>query len=238
MTVPNLAISLVGGALAAVATLVGGTVALRLRRNVALLTAFGSGVVIAVALLELLPEALELSEAAASPFSVMTKVAFGFVGYLVLDRASSLYTQGGSDPSSQLAPALLTAHSAMDGLAVGLALQVSSEAGWLVLLGVLAHDFVDGANSVILSTTEGGSTTRARAWLLANAAAPSAGLVCAAFISISADCIAAAFAVFAGGFLYVGASELLPRSRTDRAPLANCAAIILGFVAFYFFTRV
>lgn len=237
MTTPSIITLVVAGILAAAATLVGGAIALRLNGRVALLTAFGSGVIISVALLELVPEALQLSGATVNPFAVMTTVALGFAGYLILDRVSALLTQERPDRRGHLAPALLTVHSAMDGLAIGLALQVSSEAGWLVLIGVLAHDFVDGANSVIISMADGASTKRARGWLIANSAAPSVGLICAALVSISNNWLVGALAVFAGGFLYVGASELLPRSRSDSSPLANGTATIFGFIAFYIVAR-
>ena len=233
MTTPSIITLVVAGILAAAVTLIGGAIALRLNGRVALLTAFGSGVIISVALLELVPEALQLPGATVNPFAVMTTVAFGFAGYLILDRVSALLTQERPDRRGHLAPALLTVHSAMDGLAIGLALQVSSEAGWLVLVGVLAHDFVDGANSVIISMADGASKKRARGWLIANSAAPGVGLIGASLATVPTNFLVGSLAVFAGGFLYVGASELLPRSRADSTPLRNGAATIAGFLAFY-----
>ena len=107
----------------------------------------------------------------------MAKVACGFAAYLILDRLAAAFLQSRPDLNGHLAPALLTLHSAMDGLAIGLSLQVSVAAGWLGIVGVLAHDFVDGANSVILSIGDGRGIKRARRWLIADAAAPGLGLI-------------------------------------------------------------
>lgn len=234
MILPSLPAMAVAGVFTAVATLVGGGIALRLKAKLSLLTAFGSGVVIAVALLDLLPEAFSLSGDAPSPLSLMVKVTCGFAVYLIVDRFAALFSKSRPDRRGHLAPALLTFHSAMDGLAIGLALQVSTAAGWLVIIGVLAHDFVDGANSVILSTVEGENVKRAIGWLIANAAAPSLGMIASRVITLSSTSLAECLALFGGGFLYVGASELLPRSRTEGNPIANGAATVLGLIAFYF----
>ena len=57
----------------------------------------------------------------------------------------------------------------MDGLGIGFAFQVSSAAGMIVAFAVLAHDFVDGANTVTLSLAGGSDPAIARRWLLADA---------------------------------------------------------------------
>ena len=96
-----------------------------------------------------------------------------------------------------------------------------------------AHDFVDGANSVIISMADGASKKRARGWLIANSAAPGVGLIGASLVTVPTNFLVGSLAVFAGGFLHVGASELLPRSRADSTPLRNGGATIAGFLAFY-----
>ena len=103
----------------------------------------------------------------------------------------------------------LLLHSLMDGLGIGLAFQVSSSAGWLVAAGVLAHDIADGANMVGMSMVDS-DTRKARFWLLANAAAPLAGVMIGQAVLIDPADFALILALFAGGFLYIGAVAVLP----------------------------
>jgi ZIP family zinc transporter len=104
----------------------------------------------------------------------------------------------------------------MDGLGIGLAFQFSSMAGLIVAAAVLAHDLCDGANTVILSLGAGSSPRTAKQWLVADALAPLAGIVVAQLIAVPSPILALLMALFAGFFLYVGASELLPKSHQDR----------------------
>jgi ZIP family zinc transporter len=233
VTLTGTALLFVVGLLAGVATLVGGGLALRFRSALGLLLGFSSGAIIGVALFDLLPEALELAGEAHSPLSITTAVAIGFGLYLATDRSSALLAGASAQGRNHFGPASLTAHSLMDGLGIGLAFHVSSAAGLIVALAVLAHDFLDGANTVTLSLAGGSGTRMARGWLLADAAAPLVGIGLARLISIPTFTLAVLLGVFAGFFLYIGASELLPRSHDERPHLSTIAATGLGFVFIY-----
>lgn len=215
------------------ATLLGGGLALRFRSALGLLLGFSSGAIIGVALFDLLPEALDLGGDQHSHLSITTAVAIGFCLYLIADRVSVLTTNGPGGHSGHFAPASLTAHSVMDGLGIGLAFHVSSAAGLIVALAVLAHDFLDGANTVTLSLAGGSGTPTARGWLFADAAAPLVGIELAGLFSISSFALAALLGVFAGFFLYIGASELLPRSHDRRPRLSTLAATAAGLIFIY-----
>ena len=132
---PEIVLVLLGLA-AAAATMVGGTLALRLERRIHLILGFSAGAVMGVALLDLLPEALELSR---KPSSVLVLTAIGFMAYLAADRALARPAAG-----EHLGAGSLTLHSVMDGLAIGLSFQVSPAAAAVVTLAVLAHDVSDG----------------------------------------------------------------------------------------------
>jgi hypothetical protein len=125
------------------ATLVGGALALRFRRQIPLILGFSAGAVIGVALFDLLPEALALGAKAAAPAVVLGLVGAGFCSYMLLERGMGAAGEG---RLSQFGPASLTAHSLLDGLGIGLAFQVAPAAGAVVAAAVLAHDFADGVN--------------------------------------------------------------------------------------------
>jgi zinc transporter ZupT len=231
------ALVLAVGLLTGAATLLGGGLALRFRSALGLLLGFSSGAIIGVALFDLLPEALDLAGEAHSHLSITTAVAVGFGLYLAADRSSALLAGGAGRHRGHFAPASLTAHSLMDGLGIGLAFHVSSAAGLIVALAVLAHDFLDGANTVTLSLAGGSGTHTARGWLFADAAAPLAGIALARLISIPTFALAVLLGVFSGFFLYIGASELLPRSHDRRPRLSTIGATGLGFTFIYVVIR-
>jgi ZIP family zinc transporter len=225
------------GLLTGVATASGGALALRFRSALSLFLGFSGGAVIGVALFDLLPEAIELGGPYFSPLTITTSLAAGFALYLAADRATLILGARSAGGRRHLGPASLTAHSLMDGLGIGFAFQISSAAGAIVALAVLAHDVVDGANTVTLSLGGGSPTTTARRWLAADAIAPLIGICLARLIAIPAAMLALLLAAFAGFFLYIGASELLPRAHDRRPRLSTIAATATGLGFIYAVVR-
>lgn len=217
------------GAGAGAATLLGGLLTLRARGRVPLILGFSAGAVMGVALFDLLPEALELGGRIAQPGVILGMTGVGFCGFMILERSLKAIAE---ERGGHLAPASLTFHSLLDGLGVGLAFQASPAIGVVAAAAVLAHDLADGVNTVTLSFSGGGGAKRARGWLIADAAAPLVGVGLTRLFSIGAGPLGLVIALFAGFFLYIGASELtpashraLPRLWTSLATLAGMAAI-------------
>ena len=132
--------------------MLGGLFALRFQDKLHLILGFSAGSVIGVAFFDLLPGALEAGDV--YPASTITStVAVGFLVYLVLDRFVFVYArdeefQQDGSRRGHLGAATLTIHSCMDGIAVGLAFQISTQIGMVVAVAVLLHDFSDGINTV------------------------------------------------------------------------------------------
>ena len=224
------------GLLTCLATLLGGALALRWRASIDLLLGFGGGAVVGVALLDLLPEAFTLSGSAHTPFVVATTIAGGFAAYLLTDQTIASLT-GLGRLRSHMGPATLATHSLMDGVGIGLAFQVSSTTGWIVAIAVLAHDLVDGANTVTLSLSAGASRRTAWIWLAADALAPLFGIGLSGLIAVPPATLGLLLAVFAGFFCYIGASELVPRARERRPQMTTTFATIVGIAAIYLAVR-
>ena len=125
----------------------------------------------------------------------------------------------------------------MDGFGIGVAFQASAAVGWVVALAVLAHDFLDGANTVTLSLDGDASEGRARNWLVADAMAPLVGIGLSRFITVPGGVLSLLLGVFCGFFLYIGASELLPRSQAGRPKLSTLGATGLGMTFIYLVVR-
>jgi zinc transporter ZupT len=244
--VPNLLIVPIAAA-TCIATMIGGWVGLSLRDRLHLVLAFSAGAVIGVAFFDLLPEAVELGAATAghsalAPRSVLAIAGLGFLLYMLLDR--SLPGHGG-DPRGRGNPRRAWAaagsfalHSFLDGFAIGVAFQASRAVGIAVAVAVLAHDFSDGLNTVSVVLRNGGDRRGAFKWLVIDALAPVAGALTSMALTIPAQGLAMALALFSGFFLYVGGSDLLPESHHAHPRLLTTFATVAGAVFLYFVAQV
>jgi zinc transporter ZupT len=215
------------------ATLAGGYLALRVRSTGGLLLAFSSGAVIGVALCDLLPEALELGQRAHPLADIATAMVVGFAVYFAIDRLATIATAGAGSHRGHLGAGSLTLHSLMDGLGIGFAFQASAAVGLIVAVAVLAHDLVDGLNTVTLSLTGGCERPTARRWLVADATTPLIGIGISRLVAVPGPVLSLVLALFAGFFLYIGASELLPQSHAAAPRLSSVAATLLGVGLIY-----
>jgi zinc transporter ZupT len=221
-------------AVAFLSTLLGGLAAARFRTGFATLAAFVSGVLIAVPLFDLLPEALTLgAEAKIPPHHVMYMVALGFLFLLTLSRCIAVHhiCEGGEcrnvrhPQAGWFGASELSVHSFMDGFAIGLGFQTNTQAGLLVAAAVIVHDFSDGMNAVTIMLHAGNSLRSSLQMLIIDAAAPSSVLVYL-------------LPFFAGGFLYLGASDLLSEAHEKNPPLISLLSTLAGFLVIFIIMQV
>lgn len=212
-------------------TLAGGLLALGLRDKLHLILGFSAGAVIAVAFFDLLPESLALGARDHRAETLLACAALGFLAYLVLDRL--LMFHGDAAPRATLGAGVLCVHSVLDGVAIGLAFQAARNIGIIVAIAVLTHDFSDGINTMNIVLKNGGDRSRAFRWLLLDAAAPMAGIAATTFFSLSAGAFGVVLAVFAGFFLYIGASDLIPESYHAHPKLLTTVMTLAGAAALY-----
>jgi zinc transporter, ZIP family len=226
-------------------TIAGGFAALRLQHRLHALMALASGVVVATAIADLLPEAFELAG-----FDRVVEVGIaavaGFIGFSYLEAFlhQSSFEHAGEDhetrapPSPRrsgtgliglLPPTSLVVHSAMDGLVIGLAFQAGEEIGLIVLLAVLLHDFADGMNVATVALEAARGERLAVGFVLLDAIAAPAGGLLSTIVTVDPVTLGLLLAAFAGVFLAVGAGHLLPESQhrdPSRAPaMVSLAAL-------------
>jgi ZIP family zinc transporter len=196
-------------------TLAGGFVALRLARDLATAIALTGGVVVAVALFQVLPEAIEAVD---DPHRVGLLVGAGFVFFFLAERALVLHHRDEPEQAraharvGALGAAGLSVHSFIDGLGIGLAFGLDTTTGLLVFLAVVSHDFADGLNTVSFVMRQSGDRRTAVRWLAIDAAAPLLGAVVGASLSVGEEQLGALLAVYVGFFLFMGATDLLPHA--------------------------
>jgi len=179
----------------------------------------------------LLPEAIGFGSPLHSPAAILSWTALGFLFYLVLDRI--LLFHGDSAPRGRVAAAVLCVHSLLDGIAIGLAFQASHQVGIVVAIAVLTHDFSDGINTVNIVLKNHGSRDQALRWLLADAAAPVVGVASTHFFTLPGNLFGTALALFAGFFLYIGASDLIPESYHAHPKFLTTAMTLIGAAVLY-----
>lgn len=223
-------------------TLWGGLIALRLQAYRGVVFAFCAGALVAVALIEVIPDALELlkSSGAVHQQNLLIACALGFLFFYLLEQATH-GTQAREDPSHHTHPhqagflgALgIGVHSFLDGFAIGQAFQAGGEMGAVIGAGVLLHKLADGVSSVGIMLGTQHTVRATTAMLLVTACAPIAGVLTQSFISVSTPIFSLMLGWFAGVFLYLGASSLLPTaheaSRSRWLPFATLAGAALVY---------
>jgi ZIP family zinc transporter len=220
-------------ALTTVSTLIGGAVAFRFRRDLATLIAFTGGIVVAVSLFDVLPEAIDAVD---SPRRVTALVGAGFLGFFLVERLLVLHHRDEQEQAraharvGALGAAGLSLHSLIDGLGIGLAFHVDTATGLLVFLAVISHDFADGMNTVSFVLRQTGDRRGALRWLTVDALAPLVGATIGAAADVSERGLGYALSLYAGFFLFMGATDLLPEAHTHPS-WRRVALTVAGFVA-------
>ncbi len=235
---PAVAIPL--AALTVVATLLGGLIALRLSHTLPTVIALTGGIVVAVALLDVLPEGIEnLGDTT----KATTLVAVGFLAFFFAERALVLHHR--DDPSEARAHhrvgvfgALgLSAHSFIDGLGIGLAFGLDPATGFLVFIAVISHDFADGLNTVSFVLSQSGDRSQATKWLRIDAIAPLLGAIVGSLLTVSDHTLGYILCLYSGFFLYMGATDLLPEAHAH-ASWRKVALTASGFALIFAITRI
>jgi len=223
----------------------GGLIALRLEAYRGVLFSFCAGALVTGALLNVIPESLELLEASQSGFSaehLLLACSLGFLVFYLFEHA--VHRDHRDGPNSICNPrqevgtwgALgIGIHSFFDGVAIGGAFQAGNEMGWVVAVAVMIHKIADGASSVGVMLSTRHSMAKIITVLAITAIAPLIGTMVQSALVIPASMLALILGWFSGIFLYLGAACLLPAARETRQsswlPVATLAGAMLIYVA-------
>jgi len=227
-------------------TLAGGLFALKFRDRIHFILAFTAGVLLGVVAFDILPEVFALShEHGIGASGPMIAMVAGFLLFHALEKFVLLHHAHESNYASHRHPHVgmlsalaLAGHSFMDGMAIGLAFQVSNAVGVTVAVAVIAHDFCDGLNTVSLMLSHRNAEWRSKAMLLLDALAPVAGAACTLFFEMPPSALALYLGFFAGFLLYIGAADILPEAHSQAGPKlavgligCTCAGAALMYLA-------
>jgi ZIP family zinc transporter len=216
-----------------VSTLLGGLLALRLHRDLETLIALTGGIVVAVALFDVLPEAFDSIGSARRTTAV---AGAGFLLFFLAERVLVLHHRDEEEqarahaPVGTLGAAGLSLHSFVDGLGIGFAFNLDTATGLLVFLAVVSHDFADGLNTVSFVLRQGDDRRQAVRWLTADALAPLGGAIVGSTLALSQRHLGYLLAAYAGFFLFMGATDLLPEAHSHPS-WRRVGLTVVGFAA-------
>lgn len=222
-----------------ISTLLGGLFALKFKDKLYIVLGFSAGAVIGVAFFDLLPTAMELSAKTYGMRMVISMAGLGFTFYLILDRLIMRLNRNKQNINNsgtlrgKIAAFCLTLHSFIDGVAIGIAFQVSAAIGGVVATAVLIHDFADGINTTNVILKANGNKKHAIRWLLINSIAPIFGAFSTFYYKVPEKDLGILLALVSGFFLYIGASDFLPESQQLYPKFLTTLMTVLGIIVLF-----
>lgn len=216
------------------------------------LVAFAAGTMLAMALLDILPEALELADA----HTVMPVMLAGLLGFFVLQKFSLWrhahdHTPGepcaGEDVPAvaggkrHIAWLVVTGdgmHNFTDGVLIAAAFMADTNLGWLTTLAIVAHEIPQETSDFLALRWAGYSARQALALnLLASLPAVVGGVLAYLMLQQAQSLLPYVLAISAASFLYIAISDLLPalnREWSSRETGWHLALIAAGIGLIHF----
>ncbi len=204
--------SLIGGAV----SLVGGLLLVRNKESAKALakyaTPFAAGVLLAASFGDLLPEALESTDAR----PILTAVLAGMLGFFILERFLRFFHHHHEHKGAEKTPNSLiiigdTLHNALDGIAIGAAFLIDVPTGVVASIAVALHEIPQEIGDFGLLLRNG---MEKRKVVLVNVVSALATTVTAATTYAIGDSDSAfvpfLLALTAGFFIYIAASDIIP----------------------------
>ncbi|MEI6406082.1 MAG: ZIP family metal transporter [Actinomycetes bacterium] len=234
-------------ALAAVtvmATTLGGYVALRSRDRFHLVLGLAAGLLLGLVAFDLLPE---IFANATLTIGKLPAVTIGFVaGFLALhffEQFAGSHEPAESDYdhdhvhhgniAGALGAVAMAGHVFLDGVALGLAFQVSSAFGFAVFLALLVHAFSDGLNTVAMLVKGDAWSSRAKLLLIVDAVARIGGATIGTSIAISMPWLAIYLSIFSGFIIYIATSHILPEAHSRHPSKMTMVATLVGVLTMW-----
>lgn len=213
-------------------TMLGGYAVYAWKKDLHPWLSLSGGILLAVAFLDLLPEAVARGEASGIPIKIVfgATLAAIFLFHLIdklfafhahhdhphhepaeepcdndKHRRTKAWIRGGS----------MIFHSFLDGVAIGGGFAADYRLGILVTTAVILHDFSDGMSTVTLMKHGLGHKHGAvLPALIMDALAPLVGAFVGGWLAVKPSVIGIMLAVFSGFFIFLALSELLPQAHS------------------------
>ena len=226
-------------ALTALATAAGGLLALRSRDRLHLVLGLSAGLLLGLVAFDLLPEVFHATETELFHVPVVSvAIIGGFLALHILEQFAGPHEPAESDYghdhnhtaniAGTLGAIAMGGHVFLDGVALGVAFQVSNALGYAVFFAILVHAFSDGLNTVSLLIKSGHWTRRGK-WLLAvDGLARISGAALGTALVFNEANVAIYLAVFSGMLIYLATSHILPEAHSRHPSRLTLIATLAG----------
>jgi zinc and cadmium transporter len=219
------------GSLAGTATLLGIFLVLRaetwVQRHTVYLISFAAGALVALSLLDVLPEAFELNNYG------MHWALLSFLAFYALEK--SVVVHAGHEEIRECQPESeahrrhsfgvisflgIGFHSLLDGVVIGAGFADSHITGIVTTIGVTLHEFPEGLSILSILFHAGFGRAQAIVYSTAVALATPIGAVAGYLFlqGLGSSVLGALLGIAAGSFLYISASDLLPETHRQTSP--------------------
>jgi ZIP family zinc transporter len=233
----NIAILL--AAATAVATALGGVIALRARDRLHLVLGLAAGLLLGLVAFDLLPEVFEMSS---TTFLGAPSVSVALIGgFLLLHLYEKFF--GSHEPAESdyghdhkhtanvtgtVGALAMGLHVFLDGLALGVAFSIDEKLGIAVFVALLVHAFSDGLNTVAM-LVKSNKWSKKGIWLLGvDSIARISGAAIGSGLALSENSTALYLAAFSGIVIYIATSHILPEAHARHSSRWTLAATLTG----------
>jgi zinc transporter ZupT len=232
-------LSLILGAVAAVADIFGGLLLVRAnweKRYLRYSVAMGAGFMLAVAFLEMLPESLRFS-----PKWAPVLVLAGYCSIHLLEHTIVPHFHFGEEThhdefisarTSYSVLAGLAVHALFDGVAIASGFVLSNLLGWLIFIAIFLHKVPEGFTVASIMMASGRSRRTA---VIAASVLATATVLGALAISVLPSWVEAGLPLSAGVAIYVAATDLVPE--VNREPGIRMALVFFAGVLLFLLLR-
>lgn len=185
------------------------------------LLAVACGLLTAIALTHLIPEAMEMP--GVEPHDLGLVMLGTIFVFLVIERCvlHHSHTQGTKREDKATATAVMTGaalHNVVDGVLIASTFMMDERAGWLVAFAVCSHEIPQVTGYMVILRNCGFTVRRAVLWCALAAFAAILGSVLGwAAVSLSREILPYALAASAASFLFITLHALLPEVFRDHA---------------------
>jgi len=220
-------------------TFVGGFFTLNNKKRLNILMALAAGMLVGVSILDLIPESLHLGTDINQNYITLS-IVIGFLIFYILEHSMVVHSCGEDDCDADVHNHLgsfgvlgLSIHGFLDGMAIGLGFEINQTVGFLMAIPIIAHSLVDGLNTVVILLKDKRTRAECINWLAVQSITPIFGFFASAYITLTKTSLALVLAFFAGLFLYIGGSDLLPEAHKEKSTRGAMFATIIGFIIIF-----
>lgn len=238
-------ISLLYASIAGMASIIGTLLVLRWRdwatEHSHAVNSLAAGLILGVAFLGLLPEALEMNDLAI-PWVLVGFVAFYTLEtFLVIHSGSEIHFhdihEGSSKSKGWTIFTGLLLHSLIDGVIIGISFEASHQLGLLAAMSVVLHELPEGVTTFAILVQRIRKRTAVILSLTVGVATPVGALLgIVALPGLSSHALGALLAATANTFINVSASDLVPETHTHKGWM-NAVTITAGVLLAFALSR-